>query len=498
MPNTVRNNIRLTDELIEEFIDAKSGLKEETLAIYKRSIKDFRDWLPEPKELTKLAAMSYGRYLSTVYSKRASIRQRLSAITQLYKHFNISLDGKEVTSSLESSANPASLTEKEYEALLLWAQSEGDIPLYIALEAIYTLDLSGDAVIEMITVESATRGSIFVEEARTLTEKRLIPSLAATILAYAEEENIRSGWVFASNRGRGRMDRGTLSKKLRRAAAALDISPGISLSDVRRLGRQTAEEIAASAVYKTMEQRHIQINTKEINKMTRRKHAPVPALSKPTIESAMIDEHDIREFLYECVSAPSEAMETWYDANDICHKGWLHDYITESFRAQTPLIFPEAIEKVKTTEEYADIRRYIDLPIATPGVEVFFQDGAYHVASPLELEWITSADGEEPDCSRIACRLVNNLLQEAGMFLFSAEAFLGWSVSLIPSFIVEFYNDDSLLLDENGIVVAIHPATGEEATEKDLVWFRGKSFCCHMQHKEKLEARFFCKDKRNA
>lgn len=227
--------------------------------------------------------------------------------------------------------------------------------------------------------------------------------------------------------------------------------------------------------------------------MTGKKPAAIPILTKTTIEKAF-DEADVGEFLCECVSAPEDAMEKWRDVNDInqnVREDWIHDYITECLRVQAPLIFPEAIEAVKSTEEgYAGIRRYIDLPINTPGVEVFFQDGAYHISSPIETEWITSADGKDPDCSRIACHLVGNLLQEAGMcFYQEASDFLGWKASLVPSIIVEFGNDDSLVVDENGFIAAVHPAAGAEEDEEDMVWLRG-FFCCRAKNKEKLATRF--------
>lgn len=195
-----------------------------TVEKYLRDAQRFYQWLPEPKEVTKAAVVSYKEVLSKRYTAR-SVNAMLAGVNHFLRFLGQADCAVKTlrTQRRSFSAPERELTKAEYRRLLSAAERRQSWRLLLIMEAICS---TGIRVSELcfLTVEAARQGRADVDckgKVRTI----LLPhELRKKLLHYARRRGLVSGPVFVTRTGRP-VDRSNIWSDMKKLCAAAGVAP---------------------------------------------------------------------------------------------------------------------------------------------------------------------------------------------------------------------------------------------------------------------------------
>lgn len=205
------------DHLLEE---EKSAA---TIEKYLRDLRRFRAF-SAGRPVTKALVLEYKRMLEQQYAPR-SVNSVLGAINTFLRFVHWEeLRVKQLRLQKQAYCpDEKELTREEYGALVQAAGKRKNRRLALILQTICS---SGIRVSELkfITVEAVVKGEAVVSCKGKIRKIFLVSELRRKLLAYAKEQNLRSGCVFVTRSGRP-MDRSNVWREMKALCADAGVSP---------------------------------------------------------------------------------------------------------------------------------------------------------------------------------------------------------------------------------------------------------------------------------
>lgn len=169
----------------------------ETVAIYRRNLKHFFQFLPPDGRIQRDTVARWRDYLLENGYKPRTVNLRLSAVNGFLGYLDLrDYQSPEHFKELDDEAQPV-LTRNEYLQLLLAARAAGDERTYLMIKVLAITGL-GVSDMDKLTVESVREGQIQVDASHTLK----IPALLNDELAhFIRQEGIGEGALFVNRYG---------------------------------------------------------------------------------------------------------------------------------------------------------------------------------------------------------------------------------------------------------------------------------------------------------
>ena len=171
-----------------------------TIEKYMRDIHHFYDYLPEDKQITKEAVVSYKRLLNESY-KATSANSMLVAVNGLLAFMGLG-DCKVKLQKIQKRIfhDENNLSKGEYKRLLAVAETKSNEQLFMLMQ---TICATGIRVSEhkYVTVEALEHGSTSVRNKGKIREIIFPKKLRRSLLNYCKENDIKSGSIFITKNG---------------------------------------------------------------------------------------------------------------------------------------------------------------------------------------------------------------------------------------------------------------------------------------------------------
>ena len=206
---------KITSRQIADF--RKNLIEEEkagaTLEKYVRDVVTFSTWLGN-RVLSKETVLAYKEFLTERYAP-ASVNSILSSLNSFFA-FTFRHEPKVKTLKIQRrifAGDEKELSKAEYERLLTAAKSKGNQKLYLLMQ---TICATGIRVSELryITVESLHAQKAQINLKGKMRIVTLPAALCAMLLRYIKTQNITSGSVFISKKGKP-LDRSNIWKLMK-------------------------------------------------------------------------------------------------------------------------------------------------------------------------------------------------------------------------------------------------------------------------------------------
>ncbi len=214
-------SVLITQELINQFLNALkvSGRQPQTVRIYKRSIEELYEFLPEEKKITKELLEDWRESLKKTGYSDSTINTKMVAVNGLLRHCR----AEELVASHEKVAiNEVmpELTREEYLRFLSRVREFGSEKYYFLIKVFASVDI-GLGELDNLTVEACREGVIHMEEGKAAQ----IPGcLNVELLQYTDRQKITTGPIFVTKEG-NLMNRSNITNAIHRLAILAGMEP---------------------------------------------------------------------------------------------------------------------------------------------------------------------------------------------------------------------------------------------------------------------------------
>lgn len=212
--------LKMTKALLEEYriYLINRGCEAQTISMYFCYLKRLYAFLPKEKELTEENLKGWVEALQNKGYSDRTINMHISSVNGLLRFCGHKIMHISVTVT-PCTADMPELTREEYLRLLSYVKIQGPKRDYLLIKTLATVDIS---VIDLIllTVEACQKGIVNSSNQK----ESLIPdSLQEELLAYIEEQNLKTGPVFVSKTGK-LLDRSNMTHTIARWGKKAGIS----------------------------------------------------------------------------------------------------------------------------------------------------------------------------------------------------------------------------------------------------------------------------------
>ncbi len=195
--------MKITEKHIKSFESYLINEEKATATVekYIHDVTVFSAWLSK-RELSKTEVLSYKEYLIEHFAP-ASVNSVLSSLNSFFA-YNEWHSLKVKTLKIQRiifTSDEKELSKEEYGRLLSAAKSKGNERLYLLMQTICS---TGIRVSELkyITVEALKTRRANINMKGKLRQVMIPVQLSKTLLRYVKKENIKSGSIFVSKKGR--------------------------------------------------------------------------------------------------------------------------------------------------------------------------------------------------------------------------------------------------------------------------------------------------------
>lgn len=237
----------LPEKQIQNFLTAhgESGCTPETIRQYRSALYSFYEILPEDKRVFRdTLSQWHGALLEQGYSARTAAT-RIAAVNTLLDylgrrdfqwHTRLEIPEKELSD----------LTREEYMRLLLEAQRQEDITLYLLVKTFAVTGLSVQSLNDL-TREAVDCGEIRTERKKFSQTVSIPTMLRRELLDYAMRERVRSGSLFRTRTGKP-FTRTAITNMISRLGQDAGLEPGkANPRSLKRLYQDTFAEYQQQA-----------------------------------------------------------------------------------------------------------------------------------------------------------------------------------------------------------------------------------------------------------
>ncbi len=233
-------SVTLTQPLIDQFLhDMKArGCQSQTVQAYQYNIREFYDFLPGGKKVTKEILEDWREALKEQGYSVNTVNTKMVAVNGLLKHSG----AKALCLSHDKAAQEdlaPELTRSEYIRLLTTVYQMRKEREYLLIKVFACTGLHVSEL-HCLTVESIKKGIVLPPDGK---ERVLPDSLRFELLHYANHKEIKKGSLFLTRSG-NRMDRSNITNAIRRLAEQAGLEPErCNPRALHRLYHSTHEEI---------------------------------------------------------------------------------------------------------------------------------------------------------------------------------------------------------------------------------------------------------------
>ncbi len=237
---STENAITLTKTLMDQYRESlvNRGYGQQTISMYFCYLNRLYDFLPGEKKLTDENLAQWAASLKAEGLSDKTVRMHISAVNGLLRFCGQKSMPTAVVPASQEEELPE-LTRDEYLQLLTYIKEYGSERDYLLTKLLATIDMNLNDL-PCVTAEACMAGTVELENNR----KAVLPDgLKQELLAYLSEQEMTTGPVFVSRRGR-ELDRSNITRMIRRMGKNAGLNPEkCNPRALHNLYKRTQEEI---------------------------------------------------------------------------------------------------------------------------------------------------------------------------------------------------------------------------------------------------------------